>query len=68
MGGGPDKEHLLITNYAPEPTELVKLIRQKFPYVEVSYVQTQTLFGNGEGEDKERMKGESFILEVHYSV
>ena len=57
MGGGPDKEFLLITNYEPEPVEQLKLIGERFPYIDITYHQTSTHFGDGEGEDKQKMAG-----------
>ena len=64
MGGGPDKELLLITNYGPEPVEQLKRIRERFPYVDITYHQTNTHFGNGEGEDKRKMMGKSQLYKT----
>ncbi|RMZ87621.1 hypothetical protein DV736_g5152, partial [Chaetothyriales sp. CBS 134916] len=41
MGGGPDKEHLLIIVDLPRPDSTLAKLRQKFPNVEVTYVQTE---------------------------
>lgn len=41
MGGGPDHEHMLILLANPEPKELITKIKERFPYIEVTYLQTQ---------------------------
>ncbi|RMZ84985.1 hypothetical protein DV738_g183, partial [Chaetothyriales sp. CBS 135597] len=40
MGGGPDKEHLLIIANLPQPDGVLSKLKQKFPYIEVTYIQT----------------------------
>ena len=37
MGGGPDKEHLVIILWDPEPKEITDGIRKRFPYMKVTY-------------------------------
>ncbi|EXJ88460.1 hypothetical protein A1O1_05390 [Capronia coronata CBS 617.96] len=39
MGGGPDKEHVLITLFDPEPKDITGELRRRFPHFEVTYVQ-----------------------------
>ncbi|KIV85712.1 hypothetical protein PV11_01373 [Exophiala sideris] len=39
MGGGPDKEHLVIAHWDPEPKHETSLIKQLFPYIDITYVQ-----------------------------
>ena len=39
MGGGPDKEHLIIAHWDPEPKGETSLIKQLFPYIDITYVQ-----------------------------
>ena len=46
MGGGPDREHLLIVLWDPEPTGLIAQIKDKFPYIDVDYVQIKSLQAN----------------------
>ncbi|RMZ78091.1 hypothetical protein DV737_g4024, partial [Chaetothyriales sp. CBS 132003] len=41
MGGGPDKEHLLIVLDLPRPDSILSRLQQKFPHVQVTYVQTE---------------------------
>lgn len=40
MGGGPDKEHLLVIHYEPKPDTILKDIKQQFPYIDITYLQT----------------------------
>ena len=42
MGGGPWKEHLLITLPIPEPTEEIARLKQRFPGIEIVYRQANT--------------------------
>lgn len=37
MGGGPDKEHLLILSWSDEPENLKAEIKRRFPYIDVTY-------------------------------
>ena len=39
MGGGPDKEHLLIALWDPEPVHFTSEIKRRFPYIDINYVQ-----------------------------
>lgn len=39
MGGGPDKEHLLIVHWDPEPKHTTAHIKQQFPYIDITYIQ-----------------------------
>jgi hypothetical protein len=39
MGGGPDKEHLLIVLWEPEPKHITAEIKRRFPYIEITYLQ-----------------------------
>ncbi|KAK3671271.1 hypothetical protein LTR78_008906 [Recurvomyces mirabilis] len=39
MGGGPAKEHLLCVLPQPEPTEILKTLRKKFPHIDIEYKQ-----------------------------
>ena len=46
MGGGPWKEHLLITLTTPEPTAEIEKLKKRFPGIEIVFRQA----GNGEIE------------------
>ena len=46
MGGGPDKEHMLIVLWEPEPKETIAKIKEKFPYIEVTYFQIKSYRAN----------------------
>jgi hypothetical protein len=66
MGGGPDADHLLITLPFPEQALAaeIKVVREKFPDVKVSYVQCTGEEARKDEEIKRRLKGTScFILE-----
>ena len=39
MGGGPDKEHLLIVLWDPEPKQITAEIKRRFPYIDITYLQ-----------------------------
>jgi len=39
MGGGPDKEHLLIAMWFPEPKHIIAEIKRRFPYFDITYFQ-----------------------------
>lgn len=39
MGGGPDKEQLLIALWDPEPVHFTSEVKRRFPNVEINYVQ-----------------------------
>lgn len=39
MGGGPDKEQLLIALWDPEPVHFTSEVKRRFPNIEVNYVQ-----------------------------
>ena len=39
MGGGPDKEHLLIVLWDPEPKHITDSIRSRWPHIEITYFQ-----------------------------
>ncbi|KAL6246415.1 hypothetical protein RBB50_006651 [Rhinocladiella similis] len=39
MGGGPDKEHLVIALMDPEPKHITALLKQQFPYFDITYFQ-----------------------------
>lgn len=39
MGGGPDKEHLLIVLWEPEPKHITAEIKRRFPYFDITYIQ-----------------------------
>ena len=41
MGGGPDKEHLLIVVDFPKPEPILDRLKQRFPYVDITYVPVQ---------------------------
>ncbi|EXJ56812.1 hypothetical protein A1O7_07156 [Cladophialophora yegresii CBS 114405] len=41
MGGGPDKEHLLITLWEPEPKHITAEIKRRFPYIEITYLELE---------------------------
>ena len=38
MGGGPEKEHMVIALWGPEPADRIAELRSRFPYIEVTYV------------------------------
>jgi hypothetical protein len=46
MGGGPDHEHLLIVLWNPEPKDLISKIKERFPYIEVTYFQVESIRPN----------------------
>lgn len=39
MGGGPDKEHLVIILWDPEPKDTIAEIKKRFPYFDITYLQ-----------------------------
>ncbi|OAL35235.1 hypothetical protein AYO20_05489 [Fonsecaea nubica] len=39
MGGGPEKEHLLIVLWQPEPKDVTAEIQRRFPHFEIKYFQ-----------------------------
>ncbi|OCT48959.1 hypothetical protein CLCR_05293 [Cladophialophora carrionii] len=41
MGGGPDKEHLLIALWEPEPKHITAEIKRRFPYIEITYLELE---------------------------
>ncbi|KIX01634.1 uncharacterized protein Z518_09360 [Rhinocladiella mackenziei CBS 650.93] len=41
MGGGPDKEHLLITMWEPEPKHITAELKRRFPYFDITYIPVQ---------------------------
>lgn len=43
MGGGPHKEHLLITLYTELPEDAITRIRDRFPYIDISQYPLQRL-------------------------
>jgi len=43
MGGGPDKEHLLIALWDPEPVAFTGEIKRRFPYIDITYFQLPPL-------------------------
>jgi hypothetical protein len=58
MGGGPDREHMLIVLRSPEPKDLIAKIKEKFPYIDVTYFQTKsTRANNVPAEEKGVPKG-----------
>lgn len=38
MGGGPDKEHMVILLWEPEPTKQIEEIKRRFPYISITYL------------------------------
>jgi phosphoglycerate dehydrogenase-like enzyme len=38
MGGGPDKEHMVILLWETEPTTRIEAIKRRFPYIEITYL------------------------------
>ena len=41
MGGGPDKEHLLVVMEQPKPEDILAKLKQRFPHVDITFVQTK---------------------------
>ena len=41
MGGGPDKEHLLVILEQPKPDGILDNLKQRFPYIDITYVRTK---------------------------
>jgi hypothetical protein len=37
MGGGPDKEHMVIVLWDEEPKQVTDEIKRRFPYINVTY-------------------------------
>lgn len=46
MGGGPDKEHVVIILSDPEPEHITALLKRQFPYFDITYYQVSRE-GNG---------------------
>jgi hypothetical protein len=46
MGGGPDREHMLIVLWNPEPKDLIAKIKERFPYIDVTYFQLKSTRAN----------------------
>jgi hypothetical protein len=46
MGGGPDHEHMLIVLWNPEPKDLISKIKERFPYIGVTYFQVESTRAN----------------------
>ncbi|EXJ78163.1 hypothetical protein A1O3_09324 [Capronia epimyces CBS 606.96] len=38
MGGGPDRENVLITLFDPEPKDTIAELKRRFPYFDITYV------------------------------
>jgi len=58
MGGGPDREHMLIVLRSPEPKDLIAKIKERFPYIDVTYFQIKgTRANNVRAEEKDVPKG-----------
>jgi hypothetical protein len=58
MGGGPDREHMLIVLRSPEPKGLTAKIKERFPYIDVTYFQIKsTRANNVPAEEKDVLKG-----------
>ena len=38
MGGGPDKEHMVIVLWEPEPTAQIAELKRRFPYITITYI------------------------------
>ena len=61
MGGGPDREHMLIVLESPEPKGLIAKIKERFPYIDVTYFQIKgTRANNVRAEEKDVPKGSYF--------
>ena len=46
MGGGPDREQMLIVLWAEEMTEIIDKMRERFPYIEIKYWQIKSVRAN----------------------
>jgi hypothetical protein len=58
MGGGPDREHMLIVLRSPEPNGLVAKMKERFPYIDVTYFQMKSTRANSvPAEGKGDLKG-----------
>ena len=58
MGGGPDREHMLIVLRSPEPKGLIAKMKGRFPYIDVTYHQIKsTRANNVSAEEKGDLKG-----------
>ena len=53
MGGGPDREHMLIVLRSPEPKGLTAKIKERFPYIDVTYFQIKSTRANNVPEEKD---------------
>ncbi len=65
MGGGPDKDHLLIVLWEPEPKHITAEIKRRFPYFDITYLQLD-LSSNPWGGDMTKgvPTGECWVLLV----
>jgi hypothetical protein len=62
MGGGPDREHMLIVLRSPEPNGLITKMKERFPYIDVTYFQMKSTRANSvSAEEKGDLKG-SYLL------
>jgi hypothetical protein len=61
MGGGPDREHMLIVLRSPESKGLTAKIKERFPYIDVTYFQIKSTRANNVPEEKDVPKG-SYLL------
>ena len=58
MGGGPDRERMLIVLRSPEPKGLIAKMKERFPYIDVTYFQSKSTRANGvPAEEKGDLKG-----------
>src|SRR4051794_9812514 len=46
MGGGPDREHMLIVLRSPDPKDQIAKIKERFPYIDVTYFQIKSTRAN----------------------
>lgn len=65
MGGGPDHEHLLIVLWSPEPKDLISKIKQRFPYIDVTYFQVQSTRANKVQEAEKGVPKGSSLPQFH---
>lgn len=70
MGGGPDDEHMLIVLWNPEPKDVISKIKEKFPYIEITYFQLKSTRANNvpEAEKSVPKGGISSMSFLSYSL
>ena len=61
MGGGPDKEHLVIILWDPEPKHITEEIKRLFPYFDITYYQLGSTSNPWEGDTAKGVPTGEFV-------